>query len=125
MHLLTVPFASAPSFQPAPAKRFLPEARIKAIGSYREAVRLAFEFRSRPGMTQRTLAEECELYAPHVSSYLDESPLDKKGRPRLELPAAKIPAFNRSVGNDIVAQFLADQCALNFMEVYMAARVGA
>jgi hypothetical protein len=122
MHPQTVPVIPVEIGQATPAKRFLPRPKIEAIGSYREAVRLAFEHRASPGMTQRTLAEICDLYAPHVSSYLHESELDEKGRPRLDLPAKKIAAFQRAVGNDIVAQYLAYQWSLSLMEEYMAWR---
>lgn len=111
--------------QPAPSlarRRFLPSAAVEACTTFRDAVRLAWEHRSIPGMKQRTLAELCDLYAPHVSSYLHADPVDRKGRQRLDLPADRIAAFSRVVGNDVVMQFMCRQLVLNLMEEYQAQR---
>jgi len=108
---------------PAPAgKRFLPLSAVAACKTFREAVRLAWEHRARPNMTQRSLAEECGLYAPHVSSYLHPEPLDGKNRPRLDLPADCIDAFEEAVGNHAIRQYLNHLGRLTIMEEVIAQR---
>ncbi|MDQ2150080.1 XRE family transcriptional regulator [Alcaligenaceae bacterium C4P045] len=107
---------------PANAKRFVALSEIAACTTFRDAVRLAWEKRSRPNMTQQTLAELCELYPPHVSSYLHPEPLDRKQRPRLDLPADRIAAFERAVGNHAISQYLVHLGALTLMEEVIAQR---
>ncbi|WP_249291923.1 helix-turn-helix domain-containing protein [Achromobacter ruhlandii] len=108
---------------PAPAgKRFLPPSAVAACKTFREAVRLAWEHRARPNMTQRSLAEECGLYAPHVSSYLHPEPPDNKKRPRLDLPADCIDAFEEAVGNHAIRQYLNHLGRLTIMEEVIAQR---
>lgn len=107
----------------APAgKRFLSPSTVAACKSFREAVRLAWEHRIRPNMTQRSLAEECDLYAPHVSSYLHPEPFDEKNRPRLNLPADRIDAFEEAVGNHAIRQYLNHLGRLTIMEEVIAQR---
>lgn len=106
----------------APEKRFLPIAQIVACDNYRSAVQLAWKNRTRQHMTQTTLGEECGLYAPHVSSYLNPKSTDKHGNRRLDLPADKIAAFEASVGNHGVSQYLTRLCALTLMEEVIAQR---
>lgn len=108
---------------PAPAgKTFLPLAAVAACKTFREAVRLAWEHRTRPNMTQRSLAEECGLYPPHVSSYLHPDALDAKRRPRLDLPADRIDAFEAAVGNHAIRQYLNHLGRLTIMEEVIAQR---
>jgi hypothetical protein len=100
----------------APAHRFLPKPEIAACDSFRAAVHLAWKNRTRPNMTQSTLAEECGLYPPHVSAYLHHRTVDSKGNPRLNLPAEKIAAFEASVGNHAISQYLFRRGRLTCME---------
>lgn len=86
--------------------RFVPEAQVRACRTYRDAVLLAWDHRSRKSLTRRALAEECGLYAPHVSSYLHPDPLDAKSCPRLDLPADCIEAFEEAVSNHAIRQYL-------------------
>jgi hypothetical protein len=97
-------------------KRFLALSKIIACASFRDAVRLAWEHRSSPNMTQRTLAEICDLYPPHVSNYLHAEARDRKGKARLDLPADRIVAFELAVGNHAVSQYLNNLLALTIME---------
>jgi hypothetical protein len=101
---------------------FLPSADVAACATYRDAVRLAWDHRTRPLMTQATLAEMCDLYAPHVSSYLHPEPIDKQGKRRLDLPAHYIGAFERAVGNHAISQYLARVAALTLMEEVISQR---
>jgi len=73
-------------------------------------------------MTQRTLAEECGLYAPHVSQYLHATPVDHKGNRRLDLPADRIAAFEQAVGNHAVTQYLVQSAMLTIMEEVISQR---
>lgn len=107
----------------APAgKRFLPLSTIAECKTFRDAVRLAWEYRLRRNMTQRALAEECDLYPPHVSSYLHAEPLDERKRPRLNLPADRIDAFEEAVGNHAIRQYLNHLGRLTIMEEIIAQR---
>jgi hypothetical protein len=116
-HLPHSPYA-APGL--AGAMRFLPPSEIAQCTTYRDAVRLAWERRSRVHMTQRTLAELCGLYAAHVSSYLRPDPVDNKGRPRLDLPAGRIAAFEAAVGNHAISQYLVHLAQLTIMQEFFA-----
>ena len=102
--------------------RFAPRAEIGACHGYRDAVRLAWERRSRPGMTQRQLAEETGLHPPHVTQILHAEPIDRHGNRRMDLPAAAIDAFERAVGNHIVRQYLMRLGMLTIMEEVIAER---
>ena len=100
----------------------MPLSTIAACKTFREAVRLAWDNRTRKNMTQRTLAEECDLYPPHVSSYLHADPMDEKNRPRLNLPADRIDAFEEAVGNHAIRQYLNHLGRLTIMEEVIAQR---
>jgi len=106
---------------PAPM-RFAPRAEIGACQGYRDAVRLAWERRSRPRMTQRQLAEEAGLHPPHVTQILHAESIDRHGNRRMDLPAAAIDAFERAVGNHIVRQYLMRLGMLTIMEEVIAER---
>lgn len=101
--------------RPAP-RAFLPPADISACATYRDAVRLAWACRSNQHLTQRTLAEACGLYAPHVSEYLNDEPTNRHGKRRLDLPAHAIVAFEAVVGNHAVSQYLVRLGAMTLME---------
>ncbi len=104
------------------SRRFLPTAEIVQCEDYRSAVRLAWARRNRPHMTQRQLAEECCLYPPHVSSYLHSESVNKHGARRLDLPADRITAFERSVGNHAITQYLTRLGMLTLMEEVIETR---
>lgn len=107
--------------QPA-ARSFLPPADISACLSYRDAVRLAWQFRKRRAMTKRSLAEFCGLYAPHVTDYLHDEPTYTNGKKRLDLPASAIVTFEVAVGNRAVTQYLMLRGALTIMEEVIQGR---
>ncbi len=81
----------------------VPHAQVAAIKTYREAVRACWALRKRLNMTKRQLAEECGLYAAHVTDYLAEA--DGKR----ELPARFIAAVEVSCSNRMISQWLAWQ----------------
>lgn len=104
---------------------FLPSAEVAKCASFRDAVRLAWASRRSKGMTKSTLAELCELYAPHVTDYLNALDKDSHGRTRRSLPAEKIAAFECAVGNRAVTQFLVRQVQLTLMEEVIVQRQAA
>lgn len=114
--------AATQSTEQPPARAFLPPADISACQSYRDAVRLAWACRTRRYMTKRQLAEQCRLYAPHVSDYLHDEATYPNGKKRLELPACSIVAFEIAVGNRAVTQYLMKLGALTIMEEIIAGR---
>lgn len=90
---------------------------VAAIRSYREAVRVCWQLRTRRHLTQRALAEEAALYATHLSDYLSEC--DNKR----ELPARHIVAFENACGNRVITQWLASQAKVTILEQYIARAV--
>ena len=106
---------------PAPAA-FLSDAVIGQCDSFRAACVLAWEYRTSKGLTRRTLAEHCELYAPHVSDFFNPQATDAKGTRRRDLPAEKIADVERVLGNRAISQYLARRGMLTLMEEVIAAR---
>ncbi|TCK44012.1 hypothetical protein B0G84_2360 [Paraburkholderia sp. BL8N3] len=100
--------------------RFLPDDEIARCASFRDAVWLAWEHRAIKGMTKRTLAELCGLYAPHVTNFINPQAFDPKGKKRADLPAEKVDEFERVVGNRAVSQWLADRAELTILERMIA-----
>ena len=94
----------------------VPSEAIRAVDSYRNAVRLCWQLRRVKGMTKRTAAEECGLYVSHVSEYLSDD--DSKR----DMPAKYIPAFEALVGNTAISQWLAAQARLTVLEEMQARR---
>lgn len=106
--------------QPASPHRFASRADVSACRTFREAVQLAYARRTRQHMTQRTLAEEAGIYAPHLSQILHPESLDRHGRRRMDLQAEDIDGFERAVGNHIVRQWLVQLGCMNIAEEMMA-----
>lgn len=98
-----------------------PMALVTLANTYREAVRLAWRLRRVHYATQRQLAAEAGLYAPHVSDYLatDDKPT------RRSLPAEHIPAFEAFVGNTLVTQWIASKAKLTVLEELQATKAAA
>lgn len=80
--------------------RLVDEALVARCRTYREAVRLCWEQRTRLNIKRSTLAEECVLYPSHVTDYFSES------ASRRELPAKKVDLVERSLGNRAISQWL-------------------
>lgn len=98
-----------------------PTQLVSVIKDYRHAVRVAWRVRRIQYATQRQLAAEAELYAPHVSDYLNQD--DKPTR--RSLPAECIPAFEAFVGNTVVSQWLASRAKLTVLEELQATKAAA
>lgn len=93
----------------------LPPEAVSAVKSYRHACRLAWKLRS-PRITQRTLAELTGVYASHVTDYFSPR-VDRR-----ELPARKVAAVERVLGNTAISQWLAQQSQLTVLEELQAAQ---
>ncbi|MGH8647617.1 MAG: hypothetical protein ACREX4_25390, partial [Gammaproteobacteria bacterium] len=52
--------------------RLISQEVLAGILTYRDAVRVCWDLRSRRNLTRRALAEEAALYASHVSDYLSD-----------------------------------------------------
>ena len=89
---------------------------ILAIRTYREAVRLCWDLRTRKKLTKRMLAIDAGLYPSHVSDYVSEVPSKR------ELPAKHVAAFEVQCGNRVISQWLAAQAHLTIMEQFIAQR---
>jgi len=98
-----------------------PASVIAMANTYRQAVRLAWALRRIHYATQRQLAAEAGLYAPHVSDYLNKDDAPK----RRSLPAEGIPAFEAFVGNTVVSQWLASKAKLTVLEELQATKAAA
>jgi hypothetical protein len=79
---------------------------LRSISTYREACRVAWDLRRVRNLTRASLAEQAELYVPHVSDYFSALPT------RRELPARHIAAVESVLGNTAISQWLALQSGL-------------
>ena len=86
---------------------------LAAVFTYREAVRVCWDLRTRRHLSRRVLAEESGVYASHVSDYLS----DDAGK--RELPAKHIAAFEVACGNRTISQWLAKQANLTILEQFI------
>lgn len=81
------------------APAIVPPDLVAQCKTYRDAVRLCWNLRRVKNMTQRRLAEEAGLYAPHVTCYLHDS---KRQR---DLPGGAVRAFEWVCGNTAISQW--------------------
>jgi len=95
-------------------------ANIKEILTYRDAVIFGWENRQIKNMTQASLAERTGMPPSHLADYLAKGDTDEKGRPRRDMPAKYIPAFEQAVGNSFASQWLAMQSQLTILEAMLA-----
>jgi hypothetical protein len=102
--------------------RFLPEGVIAQCSTFREAVWLAWENRASRAVTKQRLAEACDVYPSRLTQYVNSIAVDANGKPRPDLPAEKIPAFEAAVGNRALSQWLNRRARLTIMEEMIAAR---
>ena len=93
--------------------RIAPAEAINACRSYRDAVRLCWDMRTRVNLSRAVLAMEAGLYASHLTDYLSDNP-EKR-----ELPAKHIAAFEVSCGNRAITQWLAAQAQLTILETFI------
>lgn len=89
---------------------------VDACTDYREAVRICWSLRTRRNLTQRLLAEEAGLYAPHVSDYLSTK------RNKRSLPAEAIAAVEVACGNRFITQWHTRRAGLTILEQFIARR---
>jgi hypothetical protein len=105
---------------------------IAACRSYREAVRMCWQMRTRTNLTKSKLVEEINellalrntadtrVYASHVTDYLSEKP-SKRAR---NLPPDTIDAFERSCGNRFISQWNAHQAGLPVLDATFMEHLG-
>ena len=86
---------------------------VAACKTYRDAVKVCWQLRTRTRMTKAQLAEECGCYASHMTDYLSDN---EKAR---ELPACRITAVEVSCGNRLITQWLAAQAQLTILETFI------
>lgn len=101
------------------APSVVPPSAIATIPTYRDAVKFCWNYRRVRNMTRSRLAEEAELYAPHVTCYL------KDGKHQRDLPGAAVKLFQLACGNTAISQWLAMQGQLTVLEELQAGRVTA
>ena len=94
--------------------RLLDHDTVAAARSYRDAVRLCWDCRTRKNLPKTLLATEAGCYASHVTDYLSA---DEKRR---DLPAKHIAGFEVSCGNRAISQWLAAQANLTILETFIA-----
>jgi hypothetical protein len=96
--------------------KLMPLDVVASATTFREAVRLCWDLRTRTGLLKSKLAEEAGLYASHVTDYLS------KEDARRELPAKHIAAFEEACGNRLITQWLAMRASLTILETLMQPR---
>ena len=101
------------------APSVVPPDEVAKCDTYREAVKLCWRLRRVKNMTQRQLAEEAGLYAPHVSCYLHDTDRQR------DLPGHAVRAFEWACGNTAISQWHSLQAKLTVMEEFQAMKVAA
>jgi hypothetical protein len=101
------------------APSVVPPSEVAKCKTYRDAVKLCWKLRRVRNMTQRQLAEEAGLYAPHVTCYLHNS-----ARPR-DLPGHAVRGFEWACGNTAISQWHSLQAKLTVVEEIQAMRIAA
>lgn len=87
---------------------------IAQCKTYRDAVKLCWHLRRVKGMTKRVLAMEAELYAPHVTCYIED------GKTRRDLPGSAVKLFESVCGNSAISQWHAANARLTTIEEMQA-----
>ncbi|NIF51428.1 XRE family transcriptional regulator [Burkholderia sp. Ax-1724] len=85
---------------------FVPTDLIAQCKTFRDACRLAWDWRRVENLTKLGLAERCGLRACFVTDYFNEEANDRKGRRRRELPPDKIDVVEEELGNNAISQYL-------------------
>lgn len=94
---------------------------VYSVKSYREAVQKCFELRTRPRMSNALIAEEVGCCASHIGDYVTT----QERKTRRDLPAEHIQAFEVSMGNRLITQWLAAQANLTILETFIQQRAAA
>lgn len=89
---------------------------VGACKTYRDAVRMCYQMRTRTRMSKALMAEEIGCYPSHLSGYVSE------GEGRRQLPAEHIAAFEVCCGNRCITQWLAAQANLTILEQFLNQR---
>ena len=92
----------------------VPSAYIDFCKSFRDAVKMCWQLRRAQKMTQATLAQECGIYASHVTWYLND------GKRQQDLPGSKIAEFEAVCGNSAISQWIARQASFSVLEQMQA-----
>ncbi len=100
------------------APSVVPPHVLRAVLSYRHAVRLCWALRRASHWGPLDMARHCGFTRQHVSDWLqaDDAPT------RRSLPAGQIAAFESACGNTLVTQWLAAQARLTVLEELQASR---
>lgn len=101
------------------APSVVPPHLITQCKTYRDAVRLCWSLRRVRNMTQRRLAEEAGLYAPHVTCYLHDSERQR------DLPGSAVRAFEWACGNTAISQWHTAGAKLTVVEEMTLLRAAA
>lgn len=96
--------------------RLVSPAVLEGLVTYRDAVRMCWNLRTRAALTRRQLAEEAGLYGSHVSDYLSTEACKR------ELPAKHITEFEIACGNLVITQWLARRAQVTILEQFMEQR---
>ena len=102
------------------APSVVPHHLIERCNSYRDAVKLCWQLRRIKNMTQRRLAEESGLYAPHVTGYLRDGKSNQR-----DLPGSAVKAFEWTYGNTAITQWHSMGAKLTVLEELQAERIAA
>ncbi len=94
---------------------------VNSITSYRSAVQKCFELRTRPRMSNALIAEEVGCCASHIGDYVTTQ--DRKTR--RDLPAEHIQAFEVSMGNRLITQWMTSRAQLTILESLIPQRAAA
>jgi hypothetical protein len=92
--------------------KFVADEVIAGVKTYREAVQKSFELRTRPRMSNALIAEEVGCCASHVGDYVTK----EERKIVRNLPAEFINAWEVSMGNRVVNQWMNAQAQLTILE---------
>lgn len=91
---------------------------VHSVNSYRQAVQKCFELRTRPRMSNALIAEEVGCCASHIGDYVTT----QERKTRRDLPAEHIQAFEVSMGNRLITQWMTSQANLTILEQFIGAK---
>ena len=94
---------------------------VYSVKTYREAVQKCFELRTRPRMSNALIAEEVGCCASHIGDYVTT----QERKTKRDLPAEHIQAFEVSMGNRLITQWMTSQAQLTILESLIPQRAAA
>lgn len=101
------------------APSVVPPDLIAQCSTYRDAVKLCWQLRRVRNMTRSSLAEQAQLYAPHVTCYLVD------GKRQRDLPGWAIKGFEWACGNTAISQWINVGAQLTVVEEMQLLRAAA